>query len=168
MDVSERGVPCGPRYTVEGKVRETRRKRKNLACWYLVCLNKINPSPDLLKLLWSSLLFAWPQTAELMRRSFHSTLSHREDIWTHPGGLGIFHFFLIWLVKMRQMCTVSTPLGTWRVAVCWGQTLSLSVSVCVCVCARAWVCLSDNIQSSWDYPLFYRTVLCCLLTSAAL
>ena len=40
--------------------------RKNWDCWDFVCWNKINLIPDLLKLLWSSLLFASLQTAELL------------------------------------------------------------------------------------------------------
>ena len=42
-----------------------KKERKNWECWDFVCLNKINLIPDLLKLLWFSLLFAQLQTAEL-------------------------------------------------------------------------------------------------------
>ena len=48
-----------------------KREWKNWECWDFVCLNKINLIPDLLKLLLSSLLFAWLQTAELPTQTRH-------------------------------------------------------------------------------------------------
>ena len=68
LAASDKSVPCGPRYTVylvNIGVWDWKRKKKNWECWNVVCWNKINLIRDLLKLLWSSLLFAWLQTAEL-------------------------------------------------------------------------------------------------------
>ena len=68
LAASDKSVPCGPRYTVylvNIGVWDWKRKKKNWECWNVVCWNKINLIRDLLKLLWSSLLFAWLQTTEL-------------------------------------------------------------------------------------------------------